>query len=230
MEPDVYDATTVTAPQLSVNVGGVQVAMALHDAPAVSVISTGQFVITGFVLSSTIILKVQIDSFPAASFPVYVTGVVPMAKVDPDVCDATTVTAPQLSVNVGGVHVAIALHDTPAASVMSTGQLVITGFVLSSTIILKVQIDSFPAASFPVYVTGVVPMAKVDPDVCDATTITAPQLSVKVGGVHVAIALHDAPAVSVMSTGQFVITGFVVSSTITLNEQDVGFPEASSPR
>jgi hypothetical protein len=47
------------------------------------VISVGQPLITGGVLSWTITLNMQVDVLPWVSLNVYVTGVVPNVKVDP---------------------------------------------------------------------------------------------------------------------------------------------------
>ena len=57
-------------PQLSVAVGGIQVAFASHVEDAVSKISDGQDVNTGAVLSVTTTLKLQVATFPLASVAV----------------------------------------------------------------------------------------------------------------------------------------------------------------
>jgi hypothetical protein len=56
----------------------------------------------------------------------------------------------QLSDAVGAIHVAIALQDALAESKTSDGHAVITGFVLSVTMTLKVQVDVLPDASVAV--------------------------------------------------------------------------------
>jgi len=56
----------------------------------------------------------------------------------------------QLSVAVGAVHVTFALQDAFAETVMLAGHAVMTGFVLSVTITLKVQVAVLPAASVAV--------------------------------------------------------------------------------
>lgn len=89
--------------QLSVNAGGVQVAVALQEAEAVNVMSVGQFKITGALASVTNTLKEQVVVLFDGSFAVYVTVVVPSENWSPGEWVLVTVTA-QLSVNVGGVQ------------------------------------------------------------------------------------------------------------------------------
>jgi hypothetical protein len=55
----------------------------------------------------------------------------------------------------------------------------------------------------------------------------APQLSDTVGTAQLTVASQDAFAFTVMLAGHPLITGSVLSSTITLNEQVVIFPLAS---
>jgi hypothetical protein len=130
-------------------VGGVHVTAFEHSfAAKLTVISEGQPLITGGVLSVTVTLKVQVDLFPAASVAVYVTAVVPRANVAPAGMSATI--AAQLIV-VGGVHVTTFEHSLAARlTVIVDGQPVMTGGVLSVTVTLKVHVDLFPAASVAV--------------------------------------------------------------------------------
>ena len=53
------------------------------------------------------------------------------------------------------------------------------------------------------------------------------QLSVKVGAVQFTIALQDAVAFTVMFAGQPLITGGVISFTVTMNEHVAVLPAAS---
>jgi hypothetical protein len=132
----------------------------------------------------------------------------------------------QLSVACGGVHVATAPHEEFAASVMFEGQPVITGLVLSVTVTLNAHIETFPAPSVAVYFTCVVPTGKEFPGVCVLVNVTE-QLSVACGGVQLAgTAQAEFPA-TVMLEGQPVITGLVLSMTVTLNIQIAVFPAPS---
>jgi hypothetical protein len=133
----------------------------------------------------------------------------------------------QLSVAVGAVQVAIALQDALADNVILLGHPVITGLLLSTTTMLNVHVDVLPEPSVAVYVTGVVPIENSDPDVWLLLRLESEQLSVAVGAVQVAAALHDPFADKVMVAGHPVITGLVLSITITLNVQVAVFPEAS---
>jgi hypothetical protein len=122
----------------------------LQDAFADNVITVGHPVIIGFELSVTITLKVQVAVLPEASVAVYVTGVVPRLNVDPDVCVLVKVEREQLSVAVGAFQVATPLHDALADRMMFDGHPAITGFILSVTITLNVQVVVLPPASVAV--------------------------------------------------------------------------------
>jgi hypothetical protein len=104
----------------------------------------------GFELSTTTTLNVHVAVLPAGSVAVYVTGVVPSEKRDPEVCVLENVLTEQLSEAVGAAQVAIALHDAFADKVIVDGHPVMTGLVLSATMTLKVQVDVRPAPSVAV--------------------------------------------------------------------------------
>jgi hypothetical protein len=110
---------------------------------------------------------------------------------------------------------------------MFEGHPVMTGAVTSLTITLNVQVDALPDPSVKVYVTGVVPFEKTSPGLWFLEVLTAPQLSVAVGAVQLTEAWHDEFADTVISDGQFEITGLVTSLTITLNAQVDEFPDRS---
>jgi hypothetical protein len=205
-------------------VGGVHVTTFEHSfAARLTVMLDGQPVMMGGVLSVTVTLNVQVDTFPASSVAVYVTGVVPRGNADPEAMLGTRETQ---VVEVGGTHVTIFEHSLAARlTVIFDGQPVITGAVLSVTITSKVQVDVLPAASVAVYVTGVIPRLKVEPGVMGDAMVA--QLIV-VGGVHVTVVEHSfAARFTVMFDGQPVITGGSVSVTITLKVHVEIFPAAS---
>jgi hypothetical protein len=143
---------------------------------------------TGAVLSTTVTVNVHVELLPAASVNVYVTGVEPKPKVAPDVCVLVgVIDPPQLSKAVGAVHVAVAVHEAPAVTVILEGHPLTTGAVLSTTVTVNVHVALLPAASVNVYVTGVEPKLKLAPDVCVLVGVIGPlQLSIAVGAVHVA--------------------------------------------
>jgi hypothetical protein len=133
--------TVGTTTQLSVAVGGVQLATAEQDPPEEITMFDGQFANTGAELSTTVILKVQVvESVPAVA--VYVTVVWPKGNVDPGACEDTRegVTT-QLSDAVGGVQLTTAEHALFAATTISEGHPEITGAVLSTTVTLNVHVE-----------------------------------------------------------------------------------------
>ncbi len=73
------------------------------------------------------------------------------------------------------------------------------------------------------------PRLKADPEECEGVTVTVPQLSINVGAVHVAMAVHEGPAVNMISVGQFETMGAVLSSTKTVNEHSASLPLLSVP-
>jgi hypothetical protein len=205
-------------------VGGSQETTFEHsDASNETLMSDGQFEITGAVLSVTITLNVQVDLFPASSVAVYVTAVVPGLKLVPGGVGVEIAAHP---FTVGGVQVTIFEHSSAFnETLILEGQPEITGPMLSVTTMLKEHVDVLFAASFAVYVRTVVPGTKLCPG--EAFEVSVTQLAT-VGGVHVTTFEHSA-AVSetLMLDGQFVKTGAVLSVTITLNEQLVTLFAAS---
>ena len=82
--PGAWVDVNAGVPQLSVVVGGVQVAIPSQDPLAGTTMSAGMHPdITGFVSSLTITLKEHVAVFPSASVAVYVTTVVPSGNVSP---------------------------------------------------------------------------------------------------------------------------------------------------
>jgi hypothetical protein len=222
VEPGAMDVVSV-AHDVEV-VGGVQVTILLDSVSLRSTsILAGQPIISGSVLSVIVTLNVHVDVLPVASVAVYVTGVVPRLNVDPDAISGAIVAQ---FIVVGDVHVTIFEHSfAPRPTVIFVGQPVITGAVLSVTITLKVQVDWFPAASMAVYVTAVTPRLNVVPgmmfDVIEAQLVV-------VGGVQVTTFEHSFVArLTVMFDGQPVMTGAVLSVTVTLKVHVDLFPAAS---
>lgn len=85
--------------------------------------------------------------------------------------------------------------------------------------------------SVAVHVTVVVPRLNVAPEAGAQTTGAEPQLSIAVGGVYVTVA-EQAPVVAgcVMFVGQAPMTGFWLSTTVTVKLHGVaGLPAASIP-
>src|SRR5918994_915874 len=71
------------------------------------------------------------------------------------------------------------------------------------------------------------PLGKVLPGALVVARVVPVQLSVKVGAVQLTTALQDASAFTVMFAGHPMITGGVISFTVTMNEQVAVLPAAS---
>ena len=176
-------------------------------------------------------LHVAFGLFGDASLAVQVTVVVPTGKLDPEAGTQFTVTTPgQLSVPVGVVYVTTLAH-WPAVfgSVMFAGH-VTEGAWVSCTVTVNVHVPAGLSGetSFAVHVTVVVPTGKVDPDAGTQLTVTTPgQLSVPVGVVYVTTAEHWPAAFACVMFAGHVTVGACVSCTVTVNEHDPVFAEAS---
>src|SRR6266571_5929537 len=144
----------------------------------------GQAAMTGASLSLMLTLKVQALVLPLPSVAVQVTTVVPLAKPVPLAGKQTTEALVQLSLAVGVVKVATAVH-WPASVLftMLAGQAAMTGASVSLTVTLKVQALVLPLPSVAVQVTIVVPLTNVLPLAGAQATEALPQLSVAVGAV-----------------------------------------------
>jgi hypothetical protein len=204
----------------------VAVAANVTTAPALvmqgTLLLVGQ-VITGGVVSTTVTVKLHEALFPLASVAVQVTVVVPIRKVLPD-AGVQTITGfgSQMSVAVAW-NVATAPAGLVHSRVIFAGQ-VMTGGVVSTTVTVKLHEELLPLASVAVQVTVVVPIRKVLPDAgVQTTTGFGSQIS-----LAEAEKLTAAPAGLVHSTplmlAGHVMTGGVVSTTVTVNEQLAELP------
>src|SRR6266571_3042952 len=202
--------TTEALPQLSLAVGAVKVVTAVHwPASVFFTMLAGQAAMTGASLSLTVTLKVQALVLPLPSVAVQVTTVAPFAKAVPLAGMQTTEALPQLSLAVGAVKVATAVH-WPASVffTMLAGQAAMTGASLSLTVTLKVQALVLPLPSVAVQVTTVVPLAKAVPLAGKQRTDALVQLSLAVGVVNVATAVHrPASVLFTMLAGHAAMTG-----------------------
>ena len=146
-------------------------------------------VIVGACVSFTVTVNVHVVVFggAAASLTVHVTVVTPFANAVPDAGRHVTVPTPgQLSVAVGVVYVATAVHTFGSVDVTMFAGHVITGACMSFTVTVNEHVAVFGgiAASLTVHVTVVTPFANIDPDAGAHTGVPTPeQLSVAVGFV-----------------------------------------------
>jgi glutamate 5-kinase len=153
-----------------------------------------------------------------------VTVVVPIENVAPGAFVLIKVDREQLSVAVGAVQLTTAWQALFAGTEMLDGHPAMTGLVLSLTMTLKEQVELLPLTSVAVYVTRVVPFGNVVPEVCVLVKVAIAQLSEAVGSDQVTTAWQAPFVVVIMLAGQFVMTGSMLSFTVTVKEQFDVFP------
>ena len=101
-----------------------------------------------------------------------------------------TVAIPQLSAVTGVPRLTVA-KQTPGSvlTTIAAGQVIVGSWV-SLTVTVKVHVEVRPEASVAVYVTGAVPIGKLDPGRIVAVKVTPEQLSLAVGAVQKTFALQ----------------------------------------
>ena len=134
----------------------------------------------------------------------------------------TATTPATASVAVGFVYVTTV--PPGAAFAFTSGAGPKTGGKLSWTVTLNDLLALLPAPSVAVQTTVVSPTANVDPDPGTQLTGTDAPRSVAVGVLKVTVRPLDDVASWEMSLGTLLITGSVVSWTLTLNDADEVFP------
>jgi hypothetical protein len=155
----------------------------------------------------------------------HVTVLVPNANVDPLGGVQLTATAPSTlsvaaAVNVNGAPV------VPVASMIASGGTVIAGPVVSRTVTVNVLLAAFACASVAEQVTVVVPSGNVAPLAGAQLTATVPSTVSLADAVNVNDA-PDAPVASIVAFDGTVMTGLVVSVTVTVNVLLLALPCAS---
>jgi hypothetical protein len=129
----------------------------------------------GGCVSSTVTVKLQLAMLPAASVTEQLTVVVPFGKTDPDAGLHVGVPTPgQLSVAVGMKFTTAEHWPGSFPWVMFAGH-VMTGFWVSLTVTVKLQLGPAVVVQF----TVVVPTGKVDPEA--GVHVTVPHIPVVVG-------------------------------------------------
>ena len=195
-------------PQPSVAVGVVKEGVAGHS----MVVGPGSELIAGAVLSSTVMVWLAMLVLPQGSFAVQVRVTEYFCGQEPGVVTSAKVRVtvpPQASVAVGVAKDGVAGHSM----VVGPGSELITGGVLSSTVMVWLAVLVLPQGSVAVQVRlteyacghepGVVSSAKV-------RVTVPPQASVAVGVAKEGVAGHS----MVVGAGSAEMTGAVVSSTI----------------
>jgi hypothetical protein len=196
----------VGVPQLSVAVGVTQFGVAEHS----MVDGPGRPLITGGVVSSTLMVCTAVAVFPQPSFAVHVRVNVYAFGHGPATVASTKVNVgvPQLSVAVGVSHMGVSEHSI----LVTPGKPLITGGVVSSTLITWLAVAVFPQPSFAVQVRVIVYSFGHDPATVASAKVKVgvPQLSVAVG-----VAKFGVPSHSIVDgPGKPLIIGGVVSSMV----------------
>ena len=175
--------------------------------------------ITGGVLSSTAIVRLQLEEFPQASVAVQVRVTEYSCGQSPGVVESEKVMvglASQASVAVAAPKFGVAGHSI---GVLTVGQL-ITGGVVSTTQMVRLQVDELPQSSVAVQVRVTQYSAGQSPGTVTSAKVMvglASQASVAVAAPKFGVAGHSMGEVTV---GQL-ITGGVVSTTFAVRLHDV---------
>ena len=121
-----------------------------------------------------------------------------------------------------------ALHSPKAFSNITSAGHVIVGASVSSTVTLNEHEEVLPDPSVTTYVFTVVPNGnaspEANPNVCSKVTskqLSSPKTS------YSNTALHSPKSFSNITSAGHVIVGASVSSTVTLNEQEIVLPASS---
>lgn len=184
--------------------------------------------IVGTWLSTTVTVNEHEFEFDDASVAVHVTVVVPTGNVDPDAGTHVTVAPGQLSDATGTVYETLAEHWPDVAGALTFAGQVNAGACVSVTVTVKLQLPVFEDASVAVHVTVVVPTGNVAP--VAGTQVTGPvpgQLSVAAGVEKATTAEHWPAVFGTLTFAGQANVGACVSLTVTVNEHEPVFEEAS---
>ena len=160
-------------------------------------------------MSFTVTVNMQLAVLADVSIAEHVTVVVPFGKAAPDGgLQVTALTPGQLSVAVGAVYVATALHRPVSFDlVMLAGQAVSVGACVSLTVTVKLHgVAALPEVSIPVQLTVVVPFGKVAPLAGVQVNVAPEQLSLIVV-VKLTTAVHTFGSVDLVMFAGHVSVG-----------------------
>jgi hypothetical protein len=128
-----------------------------HEATASAVWFDAQVTIVGTVVSTTVSVALHVELLPEASVAVIVTTVAPVVRLAPAAGDWVTVTTHASLVNTLEVRSGTRAEQfASATSVCDEAQVSIDGAVVSTTVIVALQVELLPAASVTVIVTVIV--------------------------------------------------------------------------
>ena len=193
--------------------------------PVASAMIGSGTVIIGTVVSTTVTVKLAIDTLPVKSVAVTFTVVSPSAKVL-SLGGVTTTTGAGSTMSVAVTTKSTTAPVAPVASAMIGSGTVITGGVVSTTVTVKLEVDSLPAESVAVTFTVVSPSAKVlSPG--GVTTTTGAGSTISAAVTTKFTTAPDGPVASATIGSGTVITGGVVSTTVTVKLDDDSLPSKS---
>ena len=172
VDPEAGEQVDVRVAPRSVAVGALKVAIQPLGEVASCEMSVGLPANNGAVVSCTLTLNEAVESLPFPSLVVHCTTVVPIGKVEPEAGEQPIGRAPvTASVDVGLVQLTALPEVDVASCVMFAGTPLITGPVVSTTVMVKDAEAEFPCESVALQeITWgpsaiVVPDAGVHPDV-----------------------------------------------------------------
>ena len=129
-----------------------------HEATASADWFEAQVVMTGAVVSTTVIVALHVELLPEASVAVIVTTVAPVDRLVPAAGDWVTVTTHASLVNTLVVRSGTRAEQfASATSVCEEPQVVMLGAVVSTTVIVALHVELLPAASVTVITTAFAP-------------------------------------------------------------------------
>ena len=172
----------------------------------------------GAVVSTTVSVALHVELLPEASVAVIVTTVAPVVRLAPAAGDWVTVTTHASLVNTLEVRSGTRAEQfASATSVCDEAQVSIDGAVVSTTVIVALQVELLPAASVTVIVTAFAPNEATAPANGDCVIVSDElQLSVATtppvrSGITEA---QLAAASSVWFAAHVAMAGAVVSFTV----------------
>jgi hypothetical protein len=163
----------------------------------------------------TVTLKLPFAVLLLLSVAVQFTVVEPIGNVEPDGGLQLVVGEPETASLAVAEYVTVLPADESASTVMFPGKLSV-GFVVSWTVTLKDAEVLWPELSLAVHVTGVVPIAKSEPEGWSQLTLTLPLLSLA-ATEKLTLAPLPLVASAVMLPGVDVNVGLPMSETTTSN-------------
>ena len=225
--PEAGEHVATPTPSTASLVTGEVYSTVAPEAEVASSVTGSCAAITSLVLSCTVTVKdVGFAAFPAVSVAVHVTVVSPIMNVVPDAGRHDAVPVPSTASCVAGEsYVTAAPAYEVASRIMSEGVPLMTGWVVSLTVILNEAVPVLPAASVAVQFTVILPKAKVEPEARSHAGVIEPSMASKAEAVKLTEAPLAPVASTIISDGT-VTTGAVVSFVAVLVPVPV-FPAAS---